>query len=143
MIMKQIFRIVLIAFVGLSLGSCDVGDDESLNFKFVPLQIVSADLPDAFELNKTYKISVTFTKPSNCVFFEGFDITQSSTTVRNVVAIGSEIEDTNCTQETEAVVTSFNFICIYSDTYLFRFYTGDDSNGEPRYLEIEVPVVRQ
>jgi len=134
---KSIF--LLLCFLALGLQSCKLEDDR-VNFRFVPLQIVSADVPEFFELNETYEIRVRYLRPSGCVFFEGFDITSEATTVRNVVAIGSDFYEESCTLAVEELETSFNFICLYEDTYLFRFWSGEDENGEQQYIEMEVPV---
>ncbi|NER09862.1 hypothetical protein SAMN06265375_101618 [Muriicola jejuensis] len=130
---------LLLCFVVFGLSSCKLEDDR-VNFRFVPLQILSADVPEAFELNETYEIRVRYLRPSACVFFEGFDITKEGVTTRNVVAIGTDFYDEVCTQAVEEQEASFNFICLYEDTYLFRFWTGEDENGNQQYLEVEVPV---
>lgn len=130
---------MLLCFVVFGLSSCKLEDDR-VNFRFVPLQILSADVPEAFELNETYEIRVRYLRPSACVFFEGFDITKEGVTTRNVVAIGTDFYDEVCTQAVEEQEASFNFICLYEDTYLFRFWTGEDENGNQQYLEVEVPV---
>ena len=126
-------------FLLLGLSACEIEND-SIKYHFVPLQITSVDMPDTFTLNETYEINVTFIRPSNCTFFEGFDVRQEDTTVRNVVAIGSEIDDQQCTQVIEEVTESFDFLVIYNQNYLFRFWTGEDANGDPIYLEIPVPI---
>ena len=131
--------LLLLCFLALSLESCKLEDD-GVNFRFVALQILSADLPESFDLNETYEITVTYLRPSACVIFEGFDVTSEATTTRNVVAIGTDYYEQNCTQATEELEATFNFIVLYEGTYLFRFWTGEDENGEQQYLEIEVPV---
>lgn len=130
---------MLLCLVAFGLSSCKLEDDR-VNFRFVPLQILSADVPEAFELNETYEIRVRYLRPSACVFFEGFDITKEGVTTRNVVAIGTDFYEEVCTQAVEEQEASFNFICLYEDTYLFRFWTGEDENGNQQYLEVEVPV---
>jgi hypothetical protein len=45
-----------------------------------------------------------------------------------------------CQEIVQEVETSFNFIVLYDQTYLFKFYSGDDENGEAQFIEIEVPV---
>ncbi|WP_372945678.1 hypothetical protein [Muriicola sp.] len=134
---KPISLLLCVVFFGLS--SCKLEDDR-VNFRFVPLQILSADLPESFELNETYEIRVTYLRPSACIFFEGFDITKEGVTTRNVVAIGSDFYEEVCTLATEELEASFNFICLYDEPYLFRFWTGEDENGNQQYLEVEVPV---
>lgn len=134
---KPISLLLCVVFFGLS--SCKLEDDR-VNFRFVPLQILSADLPESFELNETYEIRVTYLRPSACIFFEGFDITKEGVTTRNVVAIGTDFYDEVCTLATEELEASFNFICLYDEPYLFRFWTGEDENGNQQYIEVEVPV---
>ncbi|GGD49449.1 hypothetical protein [Muriicola marianensis] len=134
---KPLSLLLCVVFLGLS--SCKLEDDR-VNFRFVPLQILSVDLPESFELNETYEIRVTYLRPSACVFFEGFDITKEGVTTRNVVAIGTDFYDEVCTLATEELEASFNFICLYDEPYLFRFWTGEDENGNQQYIEVEVPV---
>ncbi|HMB62689.1 MAG TPA: hypothetical protein VKN36_06425 [Eudoraea sp.] len=134
--------LLFLCFIGLTTTSCSL-DDDGANFYFVPLQIVDAELPESFMLNQTYQIKVTYVAPNDCTTFEGFDITKSDSEdmiVRNVVAIGSEIEQQQCTQVVQEIETTFSFLCLYSKTYVFRFWTGEDANGESEYLEFEVPV---
>ncbi len=136
--MKHI-RLWLGCLLFIGLFSCELEDD-GINYHFVPLQITSADLPESFVLNSTYEISVTYLTPNSCVFFEGFDIRKAGTTIRNVVAIGSELEDQECAQVIEEGTATFNFLVLYSEPYVFRFWTGEDENGVSQYFEITVPV---
>ncbi|MCE2613692.1 hypothetical protein LVD13_11975 [Flavobacteriaceae bacterium D16] len=136
--MKQLY-VWIGLFLLLGLTGCELEDD-SIKYHFVPLQITSVDMPDTFTLNETYEISVTFIRPSNCVFFEGFDVRQEDTTVRSVVAIGSEVDNQQCAQVVEEITESFNFLVIYDQPYLFRFWAGEDENGEQEYIEITVPI---
>lgn len=134
---KIFFSIMFVALLALS--SCSLEDEE--NFHFVALPITSAELPESFTLNETYEIKVKYQRASDCIFFEGFDIVKEDTTTRNVAVIGSEISaSTSCNEILEEVETSFNFIVLYNQTYLFKFYTGRDENDVATYLEIEVPV---
>jgi len=137
--MKRLFFTIL-GTLTLLLGSCNLDNDEP-NFHFEPLRIVSAELPESFQLNQTYQITVTYELPNNCTGFSGFDVTQSDTTVRNVVVFGSVRTDREfCTEETIEEQATFNFVCNYSDTYMFRFWQGVSAEGEQEYFEVEVPV---
>ncbi|UCD61118.1 MAG: hypothetical protein JSV59_00640 [Flavobacteriaceae bacterium] len=138
MIMKRIVTL----FFALSifvLSSCSVTDDEP-DYYFIPLQVVSAELPQSFMLHETYEIKVTYILPNGCASFEGFDVTPIAQTTRNVVPIGSQFDDPDCVDGGAEVEGSFNFVCLYSDTYLFRFWKGENESGEQEYLEFEVPV---
>jgi hypothetical protein len=119
--------------------SCSL-EDSPVNFHFVSLKIVDVELPESFEVYETYQVKVTYVRPHACTFFEGFDITKPDTTVRDVVAVGSELEDDSCAQVAEQIVEYFNFTCYYHDTYTFRFWTGEDEDGNAQFLEYEVPV---
>jgi len=134
---KLILLAVVMAFIN---NGCSIEDDD-VNFYFTALEIVDAELPESFDYNQTYEILVNYIKPDSCTNYEGFDVVKDSLTVRNIVAIGSVRTDTdNCTVESIELTASFNFKVIYTDPYTFKFYTGDNSEGEAQYLEVIVPV---
>ena len=137
MAIKRVCLIIL-CLLFLSLESCS--DNGQVSFRFLPLQIVNAEFPEYFELNQTYTIKVTYIRPSNCIFFEGFDVTNTGMTEREIVAIGSELQDDACVQIPDEVEEFFEFTCLYTDTYVFRFWTGEDTLGDQQFMEFEVPV---
>lgn len=138
--MKRVFTATLICVVTMWMGGCDIDNDQ--NFHFVTLRIVDADVPESFDQNEVYDITVTYERNNGCVFFEGFDVQDVDLTTRNIVAIGSELTntDTACTQAVEQVEANFTFRVLYTEPYLFRFYTGDDEDGNPQYLEYTIEV---
>ena len=132
--------IFLLYCAGVLLGGCSL-DDDGQNFHFATLRINNVVLPESFELNETYEVLVDYTLPNNCSFFDGFEVTQEDTTVRNVVAVGFvRTDQVGCTEETIEAQASFNFTVIHNQPYTFRFYQGEDSEGEPLFLEVDVPV---
>jgi hypothetical protein len=137
--MKKLCFSVILALV-ISLHGCSIDHQE--NFQFVALPIVSVDMPESFVLNETYEINVTYDRSSTCAFFEGFEVSKETDSIRNVVVAASLLtsSDDDCEEVYEEVETSFNFIVLYDSTYLFKFYTGTDEDGVLQYLEIEVPV---
>ena len=136
--MKRLVLLFAMVVSCLLVGSCS--DDDDANFHFTALKALRAEIPESFELNERYQISVTYERPDNCTFFEGFDVTSPDTTIRDVVVIGSVFTDRECTMQIEEVEVNFDFIVIHDQTYTFRFYEGDDENGEHQFFEIEVPV---
>lgn len=136
--MKRMFFALLSVMSILSFTSCSL--DDGVNFHFKPLQTISADLPDSFDLHQVYDIKVTFLRPDDCTLFEGFNVVRTDTTTRQVAAIGAVMEKETCLSVNQEIEDTFKFEVRYTDTYLFRFWTGDDENGEPQFLEIEVPV---
>jgi len=132
----NIFTIVAVFFL---FSSCSL--DDGTNFHFLPLQIVSAELPDSFNLNETYQIRVQYAQPNACTGFAGLEVVDIDTTVRNVAVVGTERTDQEvCAQLVTIRTATFNFIVNYSQTYTFRFLQGENENGEQMYLEVEVPV---
>lgn len=137
--MRKKLVLLYILAAGMLTG-CSIGDDGP-NFHFTALEITDADLPESFDLNETYVVTVTYVKPDGCTAFEGFDVVKDDVTVRNVVAIGSIRTDRDdCTQDGNELTASFNFTVIHPDPYTFKFYTGDNAEGNAEYLEIIVPV---
>ena len=136
---KTIYALVTLLVI-FSLSSCDLGDDGP-NFHFVPLQVASVDIPETFDLNETYRIEVTYLIPDGCTYYEGFDFEKDELTTRTVVVVGSKRTDQDaCTQAVEERTAGFDFLVLHDQTYLFKFWQGEDANGEQQYLEIEVPV---
>lgn len=136
--MKRIVILSVLAVCLLATNSCS--NDDAPNFHFAALKALSAEVPESFDLNERYQISVTYERPDNCTFFEGFDVTSPDTTIREVVVIGSVFTDRACAAQIEEVEVTFDFIVIHDQTYTFRFYEGKDENGDHQFFEIEVPV---
>ncbi len=138
--MKPFWNLLKLLLPLFLLSACDIGEDE-VNYHFVSLATLAVDMPEEFRLNETYEIGVTVLEPNGCTEFEGFDILPEDTTIRRVVAIGTEQNDVPCTEALSEVETSFDFICLYPGTYVFRFWTGKNQDGVDQFMEFEVPVV--
>lgn len=138
--MKKSLYVAMLLLVSLTFNSCSL-DDDGPNFHFVPLQVSSVEIPAIFDLNEIYEIDVTYVLPDGCTYFEGFDVTKPELTTRDVVVVGAQRTDQDaCIEVTNERVATINFEVLYNEAYLFRFWQGEDENGEPQYLEIEVPV---
>lgn len=136
--MKRFFILILLFTFAFVTNSCS--NDDEVNFHFVTLNVLSAEVPESFELNETYQIKVTFERNGNCTFFERFDVRAQDTTVRDVVLIGSVFTDGPCTNDIILVEESFNFVVLYDQPYTFRFFQGTDENGDHQFFEVIVPV---
>lgn len=139
--MKRILKAFVLFFAIASFLGCELDSGE--NFHFVNLRITDVVIPETFQINRVYTISVKYERYNGCVFFENFRVLSPEDTVREVVAIGTELDETECTQAIEEGVASFNFEVWYQGTYTFRFLNGFDENDEPIFLEYEVPVEEQ
>jgi len=138
--MKRILYVLALVSALFTFNACSL--DDAGNVKYVPLTVVSADVPESFELGQVYEITVTYLNPNNCTSFEGFDIHRHELTTREVYPIGVEVidSDTACQETTTELERSFNFEVIYNEDYLFQFWTGTDANGNDEYIEVSVPV---
>lgn len=140
--MKRFLIYLLVIPLFTVLQGCDL-DDDGARYYFETLEILSADFPESFEQGQIYRVDVTMVRPSNCHFFEGFDFfrTGDTNTERTVYAIGSVLDQNDCTELTEETITAyFDFEVLFSDTYVFKLYAGTDENGEDQFLIYEVPV---
>ncbi len=124
------------------LGACSF-DDDGVNFHYTPLEIVNADVPESFDFGGTYTISVDILRPDDCTLTDSFDVrrfTTDSTNVRTVTAIGILLDNDDCLPLDQEIQDSFEFEVIYTNPYIFRFYSGKDENGDSEFIEVEVPV---
>jgi hypothetical protein len=139
--MKKFF---LLSFLLASLVSC-TPDDSGANFHTEIVPIANVTIPEEFQFGQVYEIGVTYFKPNSCHVFNNFyyDINQNE---RTIAVITTVYEDSSCEtfdqfQEENEVEVSFNFQVNSADTYTFKFYQGDDENGNDLYYIVEVPVV--
>ena len=129
-----IFSLVAMLFI-----SCSIDDDRN-NYTLEILPVESVDIPDEFVLGETYPITVHYFRPTTCHVFREFYYVKDNN-IRTVAPITYVFDQNNCTDiENELVDTTFNFIVTGNGSYIFKFWQGEDTNGEDQYLTIEVPV---
>lgn len=123
----------------LPLGSCS-NDEEGPEITFVKLVVTEVDMPASFQLGEIYEIPITFQLPDGCTQFETFQVVNLSDTGREIVVIGVRKDTGACTQQITEATETLLFQVLFNQTYTFLFWQGDDTNGDPQYLEIQVPV---
>lgn len=131
-------KLIFISFLLCSLVSCNISDDNP-NYTTVALPIDSVELPDTFLFGETHEITITYTKPTGCYFFNNL-LYEIDGNQRDVAVIATFFPDEVCTQSTVVEDFTFNFKVTSADSYTFRFWTGPDENGVDTYLIVEVPV---
>lgn len=132
----------LIVFFLIGIGiftSCSIENDNPPNFYVEIMPIQSVDVPESFVHGETYEISVTYNRPNSCYEFNDF-IYSIQQNERTVAVVNTVYTDIDCTNLSEPVTVSFDFVVVSTETYLFKFYQGADSQGQDQYLLIEVPV---
>ena len=135
MVIKKIFFVL---FAVILFVSCS--DDDSYDYHYELLPIEEAVVPEEFEYGEIYDISVTYIVPDDC-YVNSDILYEYDQNARNVAVISLVIESNDCeTIDLEQELT-FQVHALQSSPYTFRFWQGDDDNGEPMYLIVEVPVI--
>ncbi len=131
----------MLLWAALTISGCEVDSGE--NFRFVTLRVLDAEVPESLEFvqDKTYNIKVTYERINGCVFFEGFNVEETESTTQEVYVVGTEIEDLACTQAIESGTANFEFKVQHEGTYTLRFYSGQDQNNQPVFLEYQVDML--
>jgi len=133
--MKKIF-IYLIAILAYS---CSLPDENVIASTLLPIPIESVNMPQIFQLGETYEITLNYILPTNCHHLDDI-YHQKEGSVRTIAIISEVFPGSNCQTESEVLETSFNFTVSSTSDYLFKFWQGEDTNGNDIYLTMEIPV---
>ena len=121
-------------------ASCSI-DDDGTSFSFEILPVESVDIPEEFELGETYPITVSYFRPSTCHAFKEFYYLKENNE-RTVAPITYVFDNNDCEiLDDNLVEATFNFKVTSNGSYIFKFWQGEDADGETQYLTIEVAVV--
>jgi hypothetical protein len=133
-------RYILILFVAvISFSSCSLESEEQISFSLVFLPIETAEVPTEFEFGETYSITIRYFLPSACYQFRDiyYDYDENS----RIIAVNSILNnDEICTQALIEQEHTFSVLCSQQENYVFKFWQGENSQGEDQYLIVEVPV---
>lgn len=135
MVMKRIFFVI---FAVLMFVSCS--DDEGSDFHYELLATEDAVVPEEFEFGRIYDITVKYIVPDDCYIASDI-LYEYDQTARNIAVISMVVDENDCESlelEQELIVRVH---ALQSSPYIFRFWQGEDDNGDPIYLVLEVPVV--
>lgn len=135
--MKKVILLLLVAVTALS---CSVNDDGD-KYYYEILPVDSYEVPTSFDYGAIYTIKVFYKNPTSChtsasLYYEKLDSTRT-------IAIQSLVLDRNdCTPlpDAEPIEGSFRFEVLSTTPYLFKFYKGEDENGENIFEEVTIPV---
>ncbi len=135
MALRKIFFVI---FTVVLLSSCS--DDDSYEYHYELLPIEEAMVPEVFEFGQIYNLSVKYIVPDDC-YIDSDILYEYDESARNVAVISLVIESNDCeTIDLEQELT-FQVHALQASPYIFKFWQGDDENGEPIYLTVEVPVI--
>lgn len=132
-------RLILLLVLLAAFISCSPNDDTPrFHLELVPA--VSVEMPDSFELGGVYTITVWYNRPTTCHFPDGFyyesNLNERTFAVQNIVE-----EKSGCTDLADELISdTFNFKVLSNGSYVFKFWTGVDSEGANTFIEREIPV---
>ena len=118
-------------------NSCQLDEN---NFSVEILPVHTVEMPTEFTLGEVYEITMEYYRPSNChspngVYYEK-DLNVRTCAVRNLVE-----ERGNCAPvENILVQEKFNFHVTNTGNYIFKFWTGTDSEGNDTFIIHDIPV---
>ena len=137
--MKNYIYSILVLAGMFSAVSCSNSDDGP-ETTFEQLVISEIVFPESFNLGELYEIPVTYQLPDGCTEFYQLNVGSPAQDVREIVAIGTRTDTGGCTQAITEGTETLVFQVLFDQTYTFRFYQGEDINGEPIITEVAIPV---
>jgi hypothetical protein len=137
--MKHFIPLFLVVFL---IFGCSDDDNNYHDYHLEYVSVISAELPDEFIYGNTYRIDVTIELPSSCYFFYNqYDYFYEGT-ARLIYPIGHVDDGVPCTLNITETTFSIPVQALQSEPYIFKFYQGEDAEGQDMFLTIEVPVVQ-
>ena len=133
--MKRIFFVI---FSFIIFVSCSNDDEPTYHYELLAIEDVI--LPENFEYGKIYEVSLKYIQPDDC-YISSDVLYEYDSDIRNVAVISTVLDDKNCFPSEFEDDISFKVQALQEETYIFKFWQGEDDNGEPIYLVKEVPVV--
>ena len=136
------FKYLLIMIVAFTVSvSCSNDDDNYHEYHLEYIGVVSADVPDEFIYGNTYRINVTIELPNSCYYHYGqYDYFYEGTS-RLIYPIVHVDDGVPCTLNITETTFSIPVQALQREPYIFKFYQGEDADGQDMFLTIEVPVI--
>jgi len=132
-------RFILYFLLLVTIVSCNVDDDAS-NFELETLPVKEADVPSSFEFGNLEYVTIKYDLPNGCHSFYNLFYQYEGTS--RIVAVNSLVNDREaCTEALIEQEYTFQVNVSQREDYTFRFWKGQDENGENIFEDIVVPVI--
>lgn len=135
MMIKRLFFVI---FAVVLFVSCTDDDSSSYHYELLPVE--DALIPEEFIFGEIYDLSIKYIVPDNC-YMNSDVLYEYDQDARNIAVISHVASNDNCDALDLEQELTLKVQALQSSPYIFRFWQGDDENGEPIYLIMEVPVV--
>ncbi len=131
-------KIALLLVLLTTFLSCSVGDGDTYTNYVLPVD--SYVLPETFTVNELNEITLKYQKPTACYNYGGVYVYSENNT-RIIGVYASTKNGETCGESLPPLSeTSFNFKPLTAGTYTFKFYKGEDEDGENIFEDVEVVV---
>jgi hypothetical protein len=138
--MKKIVLLLAALFV---FASCSVDNQDHPDFHVAFLPADSVSTPAYVVPGQSYPITMYYKRPDDCHYLDGFYYDKLGN-IRTVAIQSIVLEHSDCQPVTDTApdVATFDFECPIGtyNSYVFKFYKGDDAQGTQQFIEVEVPV---
>ncbi len=143
--MKKLILLCTVVFIFIS---CSMDDGRRVDFTLEFIPVTNVTVPEYFERGQTYDITVTYKRPTDCHYFDGFYYDREGNPSGNVWVVAAQaIVLSNFSCESLSLIegeqASFQFICdpqYAHNECVFKFFEGEDEDGNQRFREVVVPV---
>lgn len=139
--MKKILLLLTALFI-ISSCSLEPDDEQKYAVEFLPADRVI--YPEFVVPGHTYEVWVGFTKPNGCYLFDHFYSEQDGDAVLIAVQVLVRTDGECKNYETDTYSEQkFSFSCdeaYTASSYIFKFYTGLDVQGNKTYSQIVILV---
>ena len=127
--------------IALLLVGCSTDDSPNFYFDFLAAENI-VDVPEAFTVNQTDTINVSYLRPTNCHGFDGFNVVTNDNE-REITIITKVVQqDSGCPAITNDVrVASLVFKPAAAGEVILKFFNGNDPDGNPIFLTFNVPIL--
>ena len=140
--MKKLFLVLAVAIMAVA---CSMDGDERNDFVLAFILVERVEMPDYVVPGNTYPVNMYFRRPTDCYYVQPEPYYSIFGDTRTVAVQALVIEDSDC-QPVEATrpddVKTFNFQCplTTAQSFTFKFYKGNDAQGNQQFIEVVVPV---
>ena len=141
--MKKLF---FFGFVIVAFWSCSIDDSVDEDFYFEILPVENASVPTEMRFGEIYTINYSYLRPSSCHSFNDlyYIVDGNVRTIAVINKVLNTYEGIICEPiNNELEERSFSFgVNKNVGTYVFKFWKGEDENGQDTYMVYEVPIVQ-
>lgn len=139
--MKKLLLLLLISF---AFSGCSLDEEETRNVIYEMIPVENVIVPEEFVLGREYEIIMTFRLPTECHEFYGTEYQLDENTAYFGILTAFTERSSQCTpMELEPKEASFKFTPTRNDFYIFKFWQGEDEDGNAVYITKEIPVVSE